>query len=56
LPINYDEESAPITELAPNHRNIVVGKERQALPSVLTFKEKQKLKNLIEDEVKQYEN
>lgn len=33
-----------------------MGKEKQALPSVLSFKEKLKLKSMVDNELKQYEN
>ncbi len=33
-----------------------MGKERQALPSVLSFKEKLKLKSMVEGELKEYES
>jgi hypothetical protein len=42
--VNYDLESAPLREISPNTSEIVMGKEHQALPSVLSFKEKLKLK------------
>ena len=53
--VQYDDESAPLTEIVPSARSIFVGKERQALPSALTFKEKQKLKHIVDEEVKDLE-
>ena len=50
--LKYDLESAPLRDVSPNNQELVMGKERQALPSVLTFKEKLKLKSMVDAELK----